>query len=160
MKDGAAAEKTNLLLENAVAAIEKLWKLRGYDPKKTEDIKAELGYALDKYEANAYLVTGAMHLALISQLKVWHIGKRINNIIGASGSVGSKLKVLRKRGRATAPQVAALLLARYPHSISHRRPARAPVRRLHRHASPPPHPPPPSPPPPPPELHIHRLSGS
>ena len=33
-KDGAAAEKTNELLENSTLAIEKLFKQRGYDPHK------------------------------------------------------------------------------------------------------------------------------
>ena len=57
-KDGAPAEKTNELLVNAGLAVEKLWKQRGYDPRKPEVIKAKLGYALDTYEAAAYLVTG------------------------------------------------------------------------------------------------------
>ena len=39
------------------------------------------------------------------------IGKRINNIIGKSGTVGAQLIKLRKRGKAAAPQVAALLRA-------------------------------------------------
>ena len=102
-KDGSAAEKTNELLENATSAIEQLFKQRGYDPKKPAEVKAKLGYALDRYEAAAYLVTGAMHLPLISQPEAWTIGKRINNIIGASGTVGAKLKALRKRGKAAAP---------------------------------------------------------
>ena len=41
-KDGAPAEKTNELLENAVTAIDKLFKQRGYDPKKPEEKKARL----------------------------------------------------------------------------------------------------------------------
>ena len=84
-KDGAAKEKTNELLENAMTAIEELFKQRGYDPKKPEEVKAKLGYALDRYEAAAYLVTGAMHLPLLSQPEAWTIGKRIKNIIGESG---------------------------------------------------------------------------
>ena len=83
-KDGAPAEKTNELLVNAGLAVEKLWKQRGYDPKKPEVIKAKLGYALDTYEAAAYLVTGAMHLPLLSQPEAMLIGKRIKNIMGAS----------------------------------------------------------------------------
>ena len=67
-RDGAAAEKTNELLENVTVAIEKLFKQRGYDPKKPAEVKAKLGYALDRYEAAAYLATGAMHLPLLSQL--------------------------------------------------------------------------------------------
>ena len=110
-KDGTAAEKTNELLENAMTAIEELFKQRGYDPKKPEEVKAKLGYALDRYEAAAYLVTGAMHLPLLSQPEAWTIGKRIKNIVGASGPVGSKLLKLRRRGKAAAPQIAALLQA-------------------------------------------------
>ena len=34
--DGTAAKKTNELLENATAAIDKLFDQRGYDPKKPE----------------------------------------------------------------------------------------------------------------------------
>ena len=61
VKVGCAAPMTNGLLENSTIAIEKLWKQRGYDPKKPDVIKARLGYALDKYEACAHLATGAMH---------------------------------------------------------------------------------------------------
>ena len=85
----AAAKKTNELLENASFAIEKLWDQRGYDPKKPDVVKAKLGYELDRYEATAYLLTGAMHLPLISPPEAKYIGKRINNIIGTSGSVES-----------------------------------------------------------------------
>ena len=66
-KGECAAAKTNELLENATAAIEALFKQRGYDPKKPKEVKTKLGYALDRYEAAAYLVAGAMHLPLISQ---------------------------------------------------------------------------------------------
>jgi hypothetical protein len=109
--DGTAAKKTNELLENATAAIDKLFDQRGYDPKKPEQLKAKLGYPLDRYEATAYLVTGALHLPLISPPEARSIGKRINNVIGMSGSIGAKLKTLRKRGKAAAPQIAALLQA-------------------------------------------------
>ena len=101
VRDGAAAKKTNELLENASFAIEKLWEQRGYDPKKPDVIKAKLGYELDRYEATAYLLTGAMHLPLISPPEAKYVGKRINNIIGTSGSVGPKLKVWQKRGYGT-----------------------------------------------------------
>ena len=37
-KDGAAAEKTNELLENATTAIDQLFKQRGYDPKKPAEV--------------------------------------------------------------------------------------------------------------------------
>ena len=83
VKDDGSAEKINLLLENASTAIEELWKLRGYSPKTPELTKAKLRYALDKYEAAAYIVTGAMHLPLLSQPEAAQIGKRIVNIIGS-----------------------------------------------------------------------------
>ena len=79
-RDGAAADKTNELLETASTAIEKLFKQRGYDPKKPEQLNASLGYALDRYEAAAYLVTGAMQLPRLSQPEAMVIGKRIKNI--------------------------------------------------------------------------------
>jgi hypothetical protein len=104
IKDGGAVEKTNELLENATIAIENLWEERGYDPKKPDDIMVKLGYRLDKYEAAAYLVTGALSLPLLSPQEAAFIGKRIKNIIGASGTIGSKLKALRKRGKSTTPQ--------------------------------------------------------
>ena len=49
IKDGSAAEKTNELLENAVAAIFEMWKRRGYNPKTPEETKVKVGYALDRY---------------------------------------------------------------------------------------------------------------
>ena len=64
-KEGTPAGKTNELLENATIAIDQLFKRRGYDPKKPEEVQAKLGYALDRYEAAAYIVTGAMHLPLL-----------------------------------------------------------------------------------------------
>ena len=112
VRDGSAAVLTNGLLETGHDAIVKLWKRRGYDPKKPDVIKARLGYALDKYEATARLVLGAAHLPALLPSEAWTIGKRIVNIVGNSGSIGSQLKVLRKRGKVTAPQVTALLRAK------------------------------------------------
>jgi len=143
-RDGGAAEKTNELLENATTAINQLFEQRGYDPKKPDETKAKLGYALDRYEATAYLVTGAMHLALLSQPEAWAIGKRIINVIGSSGTIGAKLKALRKRGKATAPQVAALLNAESTLNLEPPPRKRAAPSVL----PPPPAPPPPSAPPP------------
>ena len=37
-KEGTPAEKTNELLENATIAIDQLFKRRGYDPKKPEEV--------------------------------------------------------------------------------------------------------------------------
>ena len=124
-KDGAAAKKTSELLENATLAIKQLWMDRKYDPSKPGEIKAKLGYTLDKYEAAAYLVTGAMHLPLLSPPEAWSIGKRIKNVIGPSGTIGAKLKALRKRGKCTVPQCEALLQALAPLNLE--LPPRQPV---------------------------------
>ena len=153
-KEGIAAEKTNELLENATLAAKKLFEQRGYDPRKPDEVKAKLGYALDTYETAACLVTCAMHLPLLSQPEAMAIGKRINNIIGKSGTVGAQLIKLRKRGKAAAPQVAALLRA--PSSLNLTPPPRkgAPPAEPSALPSLPPAPPPallpPSAPPPPP----------
>lgn len=111
VKDAGAVEKTNELLENATNAIKRLWEQRGYDPKKPDEIKSKLGYPLDKYEAVAYLVTGALSLPLLSPQEAGMVGKRINNVIGVSGTIGAKLKALRRRGKSTMPQCDALLQA-------------------------------------------------
>jgi hypothetical protein len=50
VKTGTAAPLTNELLENSKLAVDKLWKQRGYDPKKPDVIKARLGYACDQYD--------------------------------------------------------------------------------------------------------------
>ena len=54
-------------------------------------------------------MTGAMHLPRLSPDEARAIGKRIVALVGASGTIGSKLKALKKRGKAAAPQIAALL---------------------------------------------------
>ena len=140
-----AAKLTNGLLEIAKDATDAFFKQRGYKPTTPAATKAKLGYALDKYETAAYLVTGAMHLPLISKFEAWFIGKRINNIIGASGTIGSQLKPLRKRGKAALPQVAALLRA--PAALNFDDPPPRPAA-----AAPPAAAPAPSPPPPPPPM--------
>ena len=113
-KVDAAAEKSNELLVNAKEAVNELWRQRGLDPKKPELTKARLGYALDKEEAVGYVVTGAMHLPRLSPDEARAIGKRIVALVGASGTIGSKLKALKKRGKAAAPQIAANTCAAQP----------------------------------------------
>ena len=143
IKDGSAAEKTNELLVNAKDAIDELWKQRGYDPKKPEATKARLGYALDKEEAAGYLVTGALHLLRLAPDEARTVGKRVVSLVGPSGAVGYKLKALRKRGKAAAPQIAALLQAEAKLSLA------PPPRKGAAPSAPPPPPvPPPAPPPP------------
>ena len=130
-RDGAAAQLTNSLLDNSSDAIEELWKSRGYDKRYPEKIKARLGYALDQYEAAAYLVTGAIHKPLISPPEAKFIGKRIQNIIGKSGSIGKQLVKLRKRGKITASRRSRPSCNRKPLSASTRRlaPPQCPSRR-------------------------------
>ena len=135
-KDGAAAEKSNELLVNAKEAVDEFWKQRGYDPKKPELTKARLGYALDKEETVGYVVTGAMNLPRLSPDEARAIGKRVVALVGASGTVGCKLKALKKRGKAAAPQIAALLQAESTLSLE-------PPPRKGTSAPPPPPPPPP-----------------
>ena len=91
-RDGTAAKKTNELLENASDAIDKLFEQRGYDPKKPEQLKARLGYALDRYEATAYLTTGALHLPLLSLPEA--------RGIGSCGSTTTRM-ALRSSGSST-----------------------------------------------------------
>ena len=156
-REGAAAPLTNGLLENASAAVDTLWKQRGYHPTKPEVTKARLGYALDTYEAGAYLVTGAMHKPLISPFEAKYVGKRIKNIIGKGGSIGKELVKLRKRGKVTAPQVTEVLQAKAslnfeppPRDAPTPAPAPAPAPIPPQPTLPPPTPPPPSAPTPPP----------
>ena len=156
-REGAAAPLTNGLLENASAAVDTLWKQRGYHPTKPEVTKARLGYALDTYEAGAYLVTGAMHKPLISPFEAKYVGKRIKNIIGKSGSIGKELVKLWKRGKVTAPQVTELLQAKAslnfeppPRDAPTPAPAPAPAPIPPQPTLPPPTPPPLSAPTPPP----------
>jgi hypothetical protein len=101
-KDGTAAEKTKQLLVNAKAAITKLWKQRGYlnanvngtkALMRPHEIQAKLGYALDREEAVGYLVTGAMHLPLLSPAEARAIGKRVGSIFSP---LVNKLRVSRR----------------------------------------------------------------
>ena len=62
-KTEKAAPLTNALLVNASKAVGKFWEARGYDPKKPEVTKAKLGYALDTYDATAYVVLSKLLLA-------------------------------------------------------------------------------------------------
>lgn len=140
---GCPAEKSNELLVNAKEAVDELWRQRGLDPKKPELTKARLGYALDKEEAVGYVVTGAMHLPRLSPDEARAIGKRIVALVGASGTIGSKLKALKKRGKAAAPQIAALLQT--PAMLN----LEPPPRKSTAPSLPPPAPPPPPMPPPP-----------
>ena len=135
-KDGTAAAVTNELLVNVKEAVDELWKLRGYMALKADAIKDRLGYPLDREEAVGYVVTSSLNLPLLSPDEARTIGKRVGSIVG---QVSAKLKLLRKRGKSTAPQIAALLCA----------PAVLNLTPAPRKSAAPPLRPPPQPPPPP-----------
>lgn len=145
-KDGTAAEKTNELLVNAKAAVDELWKQRGYMNAKGKllmrphEIKTKLGYALDREEATGYLVTGAMHFPLLSPVEARTIGKRVGSIVGP---LNATLKDMRKR-----KQSAAVLL-RTGAALSLAPPPRKSTALPTPPEQPPPEQPPPEPPPPP-----------
>ena len=63
-KVGAPAPFINALLCNSKAAVDALWKQRGYDKMKSAVIESRLGYKLDREEAKGYVLTGAIHLPL------------------------------------------------------------------------------------------------
>ena len=44
VRDAAAAKMTNALLEDAWSAVKELWKQRGYDAMKPDEIAVRLGY--------------------------------------------------------------------------------------------------------------------
>ena len=148
-KEGGALPLIIALLINAKAAVASLFKARGYHPKKPEVTKAKLGYALDQYEATAYLVTSRLKKPLLSQPEAKLIGKRIENIIGDSGTIGAKLKALRKRGKGRSPQYAALLQSAAALNLSPPPRASANAQPLSQPAPTPAPAPAPAPPPPP-----------
>ena len=149
-KDGGAAPLIHALLFNTKTVVDKLWKQRGWDPKKPEKTKAALGYALDQEEAAAYVVASALHKPLLSPLEARYIGRRINNLAGPCGSITSKLKALRKRGKSAAPQVTAMLQAAA--ALSFAPPPKQSSARSRASAPAPPPAPPPVPPPVPPMM--------
>eukprot|EP00966_Prymnesium_polylepis_P077548 1796646-Prymnesium_polylepis.1 len=59
---GAPAPFINALVVNSKSAIDEFWMQRGYAKLKPYEIKARLGYRLDREEAKGYVFTGALHL--------------------------------------------------------------------------------------------------
>ena len=94
------ASYINELLVNSKKAIDSLWKQRGYDPKKPAETKRRLGYAPDKEEAIGYILTAALGKPLLSAREARTIGKRVVANV-TTGSVGTKLSELKKRGAST-----------------------------------------------------------
>ena len=66
-KLAAVATLTNGLVVGAKAAVAELFKGRGYDPRRPEYTKQQLGYALDQYEAIAIVITRALGYPLLSE---------------------------------------------------------------------------------------------
>ena len=135
-KVGAPAPFINALLCNSKAAVDALWKQRGYTTMKAAVIESRLGYKLDREEAKGYVLTGALHRPLLSPKEARTIGKRIDNSLGAKGALGKELAEHKKRGTSSAELLqAAATLSLAP-------PARTTA------APPPPAEKPPAPPPP------------
>ena len=65
-KDGPAAPLINALLVNGKGAADALWRERGYDSMRPDEIKERLGYALDREDATGYVVTSALNKPLLS----------------------------------------------------------------------------------------------
>ena len=137
---GPAAPRINALLVNWKGAADALWKERGYDSMRPHEIKERLGYALDCEDATGYVVTSALHMPLLSPDEAKAIGKRVVSAITPSGSLGTQLKKLRKRGASVEP----LLQAQASLNLS-------PPPRKSVAAPKPPLPPPAEPPPPAPQ---------
>ena len=56
---GPAAPFINALVVNSKGAADEFWKRRGYVELKPDEIKARLGYRLDREETAGYLLTRA-----------------------------------------------------------------------------------------------------
>jgi hypothetical protein len=110
-KLGSLAPKVNALFVNAKEAVGKFFKARGYDPKRPQYTKEKLGYALDQYEAIAFVTTRVMGYALMAPEgdEVRTIAKRCNNLLTP---LERKLKETRKRGARAADERERLLGAK------------------------------------------------
>ena len=64
-KAGAPGPFINALVVNAKGAADELWEQRGYIALKPGDIKARLGYRLDREEVKGYVLTSALHFPLL-----------------------------------------------------------------------------------------------
>jgi hypothetical protein len=112
-KVGAAADLTNHLVINAKAAIDKLWKARDYLKMKPALRREKLGYALDREEALAYLVTSALHMPLLLSVEARTIGKRAGSL-----QAFTKLAEHKKRGTVGSIECIAMLAESAPLSFA------------------------------------------
>ena len=88
----------NALLVNVKEAIDELWKQRNYSSMKKDEIKARLGYRLDREEAVGYVLTGSIGKPMVSPKEARTIGKRVGNSLGEKGALGKELRENKKRG--------------------------------------------------------------
>ena len=156
-KLGSVVPKTNELFINAKRAVSAFFQVRGYDPKRPQYTKERLGYALDQYEAIAFVTTRVIGYPLLAPEgeEVRTLAKRCNNLLAP---LETKLKAMRKLGARAAGERAALLRATAGLNLEmpmKKAPARAPLPPQLTLPPPPPQPPlppapPPAPPPPPP----------
>ena len=101
-RDGGPAPLIKELFVNGKEAVDDMWKERGYDKMQPDEIRDRLGYRLDREEATGCAVTSARNLPLLIGLEARNIGKRIVASVIPSGTIGKKLKELKKRGASPA----------------------------------------------------------
>lgn len=82
-KLSAVVPMVNVLFVNAKAAVSTFFTARKYDPKRPAYTKEKLGYALDQYEAIAFVTTRVMGYPLLEPEgeEVWAFAKRCNNLL-------------------------------------------------------------------------------
>lgn len=147
-KVGAPAPLINALVVNTKSAIDELWRVRGYVPLSPDEIKARLGYRLDREEAKGYVLTNALHLPLLAPIEARYIGRRVDNSLAKKAALGKQLAEHKKRGTdATALLHAKATLSLAPPPRKSTSTAAAPESTLDTPPAPPPEPPPTPPPP-------------
>ena len=99
---GPAAPLINALVVNSKGAADEFWKRRGYVELKPDEIKARLGYRLDREETAGYLLTCSYLQKLVAPVEARCIGKRIGNSLGAKAALGKALAEHKKRGTSNA----------------------------------------------------------
>lgn len=128
-KLAAVVPMINELFVNAKSAVSAFFKARGYEPTRPAYTKEKLGYALDQYEAIAFVtlrVTGHPLLAPEGE-EARIIAKRCNNLLTP---IEKKLKGMRKLGARAAEDRAKLLGAKAALSLempARKAPAAAPA---------------------------------
>ena len=140
-KTGSAANLINELIAAAKAAIDALWKSRGYLELKPSERKARLGYALDREEALGWLVASALHKPHLSAPEARVIGKRAGGM-----PYFAKAAEFKRRGTTGCAEHLALLAAPAPLSFAPPKAKKQPTAPAPPPAAPAPPPPAPVPP--------------